>query len=280
MARASGHAPSTIRGASGEAFGLQPHRSRRPGLSDPFFVETESRARSVGAIWQTAGSCAGSCVHEEEPDRPWTASQVLPMRPGCRPKAQPRCYECADGTWPLSSRPSSEGPMGRVRRRVFPRHRARFRNSIARFEANVAWADLDIHTVDGQLRPHRPRRSATGSPNGVRAGRPISRPTAISWLNQVRWFGLLTDKTDQSAASHRPPRTSGAHHPRLHRHDKPAPRQTLQMRSSNPPMTSSAPSSGSASEQSKSLNSRRKSYRIYRNQDTSSLRPATSRGRR
>ena len=53
-------------------------------------------------------------------------------------------------------------------------------------------------------------------------------PTSASWLNQVeRWFGLLNRQTDQAR---RPSlhQGAGAHHPRLHRHDKPEP-QTLQM---------------------------------------------------
>ena len=149
MARASGHAPSTIH-RIWRAFGLQPHRSETFKLSsDPFFVE---KVRDIVGLYGAAGSCPGSLCRRKEPD---PGPGPFPDAPRAGGAAQPRLQAPRR---PLSSRPSAIG-------KCFPRHRApSSANSVV--EANVPATSW---TTTG---PTRPRRSATGSPNG-RAGRPI-----------------------------------------------------------------------------------------------------------
>ena len=73
MARASGHAPSTIH-RIWRAFGLQPHRSETFKLSsDPFFV---TNRRSV---FGAAGSCPGSLCREKSQIQALDRSPLLPI---------------------------------------------------------------------------------------------------------------------------------------------------------------------------------------------------------
>ena len=90
MARASGHAPSTIH-RIWRAFGLQPHRSETFKLSsDPFFVE---KVRDIVGLYLAPPDRAlVLCVDEKSQiqalrDR---SQPLLPMRPGAGGAAQPR----------------------------------------------------------------------------------------------------------------------------------------------------------------------------------------------
>jgi transposase len=81
MARAVGHAPSTIH-EIWKAFGLQPHRSETFKLSsDPYFVE---KVRDiVGLYLAPPGRALVLCVDEKSQIQALDRSQpLLPMRPG------------------------------------------------------------------------------------------------------------------------------------------------------------------------------------------------------
>ena len=258
MARASGHAPSTIH-RIWRAFGLQPHRSETFKLSsDPFFVE---KVRDIVGLYLAPPDRAlVLCVDEKSQIQALDRSQpLLPMRPG---QAERRSHDYKrHGTTSLFA--ALDIATGEIIGKCFPRHRAReFRKFLDLVEANVP-ADLDIHIVMDNYGTHK-----TKAIRGWFAKRPRWQahftPTSASWLNQVeRWFGLLTDKQIRRG---------------VHRSTKELERTILDYidttnqnpnpsNGPNPPMTSSPPSSGSASEQSKPLNSRRKSCEL-RNRDT------------
>ena len=81
MARAVGHAPSTIH-RIWQAFGLQPHRSENFKLSsDPFFVE---KVRDIVGLYMAPPERAlVLCVDEKSQIQALDRSQpLLPMRPG------------------------------------------------------------------------------------------------------------------------------------------------------------------------------------------------------
>ena len=260
MARASGHAPSTIH-RIWRAFGLQPHRSETFKLSsDPFFVE---KVRDIVGLYLAPPDRAlVLCVDEKSQIQALDRSQpLLPMRPG---QAERRSHDYKrHGTTSLFA--ALDIATGEIIGKCFPRHRAReFRKFLDLVEANVP-ADLDIHIVMDNYGTHKTK--------AIRDWFAKTAALAGPFHTHQRLLAepgrALVRAADRQADQARRPSLHqgvGAHHPRLHRHDKPEP-QTLQ-NGPNPPMTSSAPSSASASEQSKSLNSRRKSCEL-RNRDTS-----------
>ena len=259
MARASGHAPSTIH-RIWRAFGLQPHRSETFKLSsDPFFVE---KVRDIVGLYLAPPDRAlVLCVDEKSQIQALDRSQpLLPMRPG---QAERRSHDYKrHGTTSLFA--ALDIATGEIIGKCFPRHRAReFRKFLDLVEANVP-ADLDIHIVMDNYGTHKTKAIRDWFAKRPRWQAHFT-PTSAPWLNQVeRWFGLLTDKQIRRG---------------VHRSTKELERTILDYidttnrtpnpsNGPNPPMTSSAPSSASASEQSKSLNSRRKSCEL-RNRDTS-----------
>ena len=174
MARASGHAPSTIH-RIWRAFGLQPHRSETFKLSsDPFFVE---KVRDIVGLYLAPPDRAlVLCVDEKSQIQALDRSQpLLPMRPG---QAERRSHDYKrHGTTSLFRGPSTS-PRERSSANVSLRHRAReFRKFLDLVEANVPSLISTSTSSWTTTGPTRPRRSATGSPNG-RAGRPISHPPA------------------------------------------------------------------------------------------------------
>ena len=259
MARASGHAPSTIH-RIWRAFGLQPHRSETFKLSsDPFFVE---KVRDIVGLYLAPPDRAlVLCVDEKSQIQALDRSQpLLPMRPG---QAERRSHDYKrHGTTSLFA--ALDIATGEIIGKCFPRHRAReFRKFLDLVEANVP-GDLDIHIVMDNYGTHKTKAIRDWFAKRPRWQAHFT-PTSASWLNQVeRWFGLLTDKQIRRG---------------VHRSTKELERTILDYidtTNQNPKpfkwtksaMTSSAPSSASASEQSKSLNSRRKSCEL-RNRDTS-----------
>ena len=173
MARASGHAPSTIH-RIWRAFGLQPHRSETFKLSsDPFFVE---KVRDIVGLYLAPPDRAlVLCVDEK--------SQIQALGPFPAPLADaPRAGGAAQ---PRLQAPrhdlSLRGPRhrhGRDHRQMFPapsgpRVSANSSTSSRRTSLLISTSTSSWTTTG----PTRPRRSATGSPNG-RAGRPISHPPA------------------------------------------------------------------------------------------------------
>ena len=120
MARASGHAPSTIH-RIWRAFGLQPHRSETFKLSsDPFFVE---KVRDIVGLYLAPPDRAlVLCVDEKSQIQALDRSQpLLPMRPG---QAERRSHDYKrHGTTSLFA--ALDIATGEIIGKCFPRHRAR-----------------------------------------------------------------------------------------------------------------------------------------------------------
>lgn len=189
MARAVGHAPSTIH-RIWRAFGLQPHRTETFKLStDPFFVE---KVRDIVGLYLAPPERAlVLCVDEKSQVQALDRSQpLLPMRPG---QVERRTHDYKrHGTASLFA--ALDVATGKLIGQCFPRHRSReFRKFLDRIEANVP-DDLDIHVVMDNYATHK-----TKPIRNWFAKRPHWHvhftPTGASWLNQVeRFFALLTEK--------------------------------------------------------------------------------------
>ena len=173
MARASGHAPSTIH-RIWRAFGLQPHRSETFKLSsDPFFVE---KVRDIVGLYLAPPDRAlVLCVDEKSQIQALDRSQpLLPMRPG---QAERRSHDYKrHGTTSLFA--ALDIATGEIIGRMFPAligpESSANSSTSSRRTSLLISTSTSSWTTTG---PTRPRRSATGSPNG-RAGRPISHPPA------------------------------------------------------------------------------------------------------
>ena len=195
MARASGHAPSTIH-RIWRAFGLQPHRSETFKLSsDPFFVE---KVRDIVGLYLAPPDPPALvlCVDEEELGTIQALDRSQPLfadtaNPGRRIRRQPRLQAPRHD---LSLRGPRHRHEGEIIGKCFPRHRAReFRKFLDLVEANVP-ADLDIHIVMDNYGTHKTKAIRDWFAKRPRWQAHFT-PTSASWLNQVeRWFGLLTDK--------------------------------------------------------------------------------------
>ena len=189
MARAVGHAPSTIHGIW-QAFGLQPHRAESFKLSsDPFFVE---KVRDIVGLYLAPPERAlVLCVDEKSQVQALDRTQpLLPMRPG-QPERRSHDYT-RHGTTTLFA--ALDVASGKVIGRCFARHRAReFLKFLRTIEANVP-AELDIHLVMDNYATHKTpaiRRWFARHPRW----HIHFTPTGASWLNQVeRFFALLTEK--------------------------------------------------------------------------------------
>lgn len=189
MARAVGHAPSTIHRVW-QAFGLQPHRSESFKLSsDPFFVE---KVRDIVGLYLAPPERAlVLCVDEKSQVQALDRTQpLLPMRPG-QPERRSHDYT-RHGTTTLFA--ALDAATGAVIGRCFPRHRAReFLSFLRTIEATVP-SDLDVHLVMDNYATHK-----TSAVRNWFARHPRWHvhftPTGASWLNQVeRFFALLTEK--------------------------------------------------------------------------------------
>lgn len=189
MARAVGHAPSTIHGIW-QAFGLQPHRAESFKLSsDPFFVE---KVRDIVGLYLAPPERAlVLCVDEKSQVQALDRTQpLLPMRPG-QPERRSHDYT-RHGTTTLFA--ALDVASGRVIGRCFARHRAReFLKFLRTIEANVP-GELDIHLVIDNYATHKTlaiRRWFARHPRW----HIHFTPTGASWLNQVeRFFALLSEK--------------------------------------------------------------------------------------
>ena len=131
MARAVGHAPSTIH-RIWRAFGLQPHRSETFKLStDPLFIE---KVRDIVGLYLRPPArwcCASTRRARSRPSI--AASSLLPMRPG---QAEMRSHVYSRlGT--LSLFAALDTATGKVVGRCLARHRAReFRAFLNTIEAH------------------------------------------------------------------------------------------------------------------------------------------------
>ncbi len=189
MARAVGHAPSTIH-RIWQAFGLQPHRSESFKLSsDPLFVE---KVRDIVGLYMAPPERAlVLCVDEKSQIQALDRSQpLLPMRPG---QAERRSHDYVrHGT--LSLFAALDTASGVVIGQCFKRHRAKeFKSFLNTIEANVP-SGLDIHIVMDNVATHK-----TPAIKAWFAKRPRWHihftPTGASWINQVeRFFASLTEK--------------------------------------------------------------------------------------
>jgi transposase len=189
MARAVGHAPSTIH-RIWKAFGLQPHRSETFKLSaDPLFVE---KVRDiVGLYLDPPDRAVVLCVDEKSQIQALDRTQpMLPMRPG---QVERRTHDYKRHGM-ISLFAALDVKLGKVVGRCFPRHRAKeFRKFLDTVEASVP-PDLDVHIVIDNAGTHK-----TALIRNWFAKRPRWHvhftPTSGSWINQVeRFFALLTEK--------------------------------------------------------------------------------------
>ena len=189
MARAVGHAPSTIH-RIWTAFGLQPHRSESFKLSsDALFVE---KVRDIVGLYLAPPERAlVLCVDEKSQIQALDRTQpCLPMRPG---QVERRSHDYTrHGT--LSLFAALDAATGKIIGRCFKRHRAReFLTFLREIEANVP-SDLDIHIVMDNYATHKTRAIRNFFLKRPRWHIHFT-PTAASWLNQVeRFFANLTEK--------------------------------------------------------------------------------------
>ncbi len=189
MARAVGHAPSTIHGIW-RAFGLQPHRSENFKLSsDPFFVE---KVRDIVGLYMAPPERAlVLCVDEKSQIQALDRSQpLLPMRPG---QAERRSHDYKrHGTTSLFA--ALNTATGEIIGKCFKRHRAKeFKAFLNTIEANVP-DDLDIHIVMDNVSSHKTPAIKAWFAKRSRWHVHFT-PTSASWINQVeRFFAMLTQK--------------------------------------------------------------------------------------
>ena len=189
MARAVGHAPSTIH-RIWQAFGLQPHRSETFKLSaDPLFVE---KVRDIVGLYLSPPERAVVlCVDEKSQVQALDRSQpLLPMRPG---QAERRTHDyIRHGTTSLFA--ALDVTAGTVIGKCMPRHRTQeFRKFLDEVERNVP-ASLDVHLVMDNYGTHKTKLIRNWFAKRPRWHVHYT-PTSASWINQVeRFFALLTDR--------------------------------------------------------------------------------------
>ena len=230
--------------------------ARRPSSCRAIPSSWRRSATSSVCIWRRRIVPWFSVSTKRARSRPWTVpSPSCRCAPGRRSGAATTTSATAR---PLSSRPSTsprERSSANVSRAIGPESSA---NSSV--EANVSL----VISRHGQLRDPQDQ----GDPRLVRPAA-LAGPFHTHQRLLAEPGRALVRAPDRQADQARRPSLHqgvGAHHPRLHRHDKPeAPKPFKWTKSADAP--SSAPSSASASEQSKSLNSRRKSCEL-RNRDT------------
>ncbi len=197
MARAVGHAPSTIH-RIWRAFGLQPHRSETFKLSsDPFFVE---KVRDIVGLYMAPPERAlVPCVDEKSQIQALDRTQpLLPMRPG---QAERRSHDdTRHGTTTLFA--ALDVATGAVMGRCFARHRAKeFLKFLRTIEADVP-ADLDVHPVMDNYATHKTPAIRNWFARHPRRHIHFT-PTGASWLNRVeRFFAPLTEKQLRRGVHH------------------------------------------------------------------------------
>lgn len=189
MARAVGHAPSTIH-RIWKAFNLQPHRTESFKLStDPQFVE---KVRDIVGLYMAPPEHAMVlCVDEKSQIQALDRTQpLLPLRPG---QVERRTHDYTrHGT--LSLFAALEAATGKIIGRCFARHRAReFRAFLNTIEANVR-DDLDVHIIMDNVSTHKTQAIRNWFAKHPRWHVHYT-PTSASWINQVeRFFANLTEK--------------------------------------------------------------------------------------
>lgn len=189
MARAVGHAPSTIH-RIWRAFGLQPHRTETFKLSsDPLFVE---KVRDIVGLYLSPPMHAlVLCVDEKSQIQALDRTQpLLPMQPG---QVERRTHDYTrHGTTSLFA--ALDIATGAVIGHCYPKHRStEFRKFLDRIEANVP-PDLDVHLVMDNYATHKTKLIRDWLIKRPRWHAHFT-PTGASWINQVeRFFALLTEK--------------------------------------------------------------------------------------
>ncbi len=189
MARATGHAPSTVH-RIWQAFGLQPHRSETFKLStDPLFVE---KVRDIAGLYLNPPERAlVLCIDEKSQIQALDRTQpLLPMRPGQAERRSHDYKRC--GTISLFA--ALDTATGRVIGRCFGRHRAREFRAFLNTVENRVPDDLEVHIVMDNLATHKTKATRDWFARHPRWHVHFT-PTSASWINQVeRFFALLTDK--------------------------------------------------------------------------------------
>jgi transposase len=252
MARATGHAPSTIH-RIWQAFGLQPHRSERLELStDPHFVE---KVRDVvGLHLDPPAHAVVLCVDEKSQIQALDRTQpLLPLRPGQVERRTHDDKRC--GTTSLFA--ALDVATGKIIGECLERHRStEFRKFLDLVEANVP-PDLDVHIVMDNYATHKTKLVRDWFAKRPRWHIHFTR-TSASWLSQVERFSAdLTEKQLQRGVHRSTAELEAA------KGTTSTPSTTIPVPAAGPrpPTTSSPPSSASASRPTKTG--------VVHNQDTS-----------
>ena len=188
MAARTGLSKSTI-GRIWRKFDLKPHLQDSFKLSaDPFFVE---KVVDVAGLYHNPPERAVVlCVDEKSQIQALDRSRpVLPMMPGM-PERRTHDYLRHGITSLFAAFNIADGT---VISELHHRHRAiEFRKFLASIDKGVP-ADLDVHLVCDNYATHNTAEIRTWLARCPRFHVHFTT-TGASWMNQVRWFALLTDK--------------------------------------------------------------------------------------
>jgi transposase len=182
MAKAVGHAPSTIH-RIWQTFGLQPHRAETfKLLSDPLFVE---KVRDIVGLYLSPPERAVVlCIDEKSQVQALDRTQlVLPMRPA---QVERRTHDYTrHGTTSLFA--ALDVKAGTVVGECMRRHRTQeFGRFLDEVERNVP-ADLDVHVVMDNYGTHKTKLIRNWFTKRAR-WHVHYMPTSASWINQVERF--------------------------------------------------------------------------------------------
>ena len=240
MAKASGLAPSTVQ-RLWKAFSLQPHRSETFKLStDPLFVE---KVRDIVGLYLSPPERAlVLCVDEKSQIQALDRTQpLLPLRPG---QVERRTHDYKrHGTTSLFA--ALDVKAGTIIGSCMPRHRAaEFRRFLDTVEASVP-RELEVHVVMDNASSHKTRLIRNWFAKRPRWHEHYT-PTSASWINQSSGSSPCSPMTRSGEALIAPRRSWKPPSKPTSTPIMPSPSRSAGQK---PPMTSSPPSSASASVQ-------------------------------
>ena len=200
-------------GASGAAFGLQPHRSETFKLSgDPHFVD---KVRDIIGLYLSPPDRAlVLCVDEKSQIQALDRTQpVLPMLPGM-PERRTHDYKRHGTTSLFAALDVATGSRHRQVLQAPPGQGVpRLPEADRQPACLTIWTSTSSWTTTPPTRRRRSRPGWRGEPHW----HVHFTPTSASWINQVeRWFAELTRKQLQRGVHTLDPPTR-SRHPGLHR---------------------------------------------------------------
>ena len=176
--------------ASGDAFGLQPHRAETFKLStDPLFIE---KVRDiVGLYLNPPDRALVLCVDEKSQIQALDRTQpILPMMPGV-PERRTHDYS-RHGTTTLFA--ALNIATGKVIGELHRRHRSQEFLQFLRTIDEAVPKKLEVHLVMDNYGTHKTPTVKRWLARNPRFHVHFT-PTSASWLNQVeRWFATLTER--------------------------------------------------------------------------------------